>query len=156
MKKKKDSEIVEKALQENQTEEKITTKAYPVEQLSKIWFEIEPELILTENKKSIYLYGSKNLTKMLTFLKDTKVSKEDIDYWTDFQRFPVSRNTDERYEDYKIRQKFQNALIKYKKEVRAFSIMYTLQNFIDTQKSKKETEIIKEIKSQNKKAKEKL
>lgn len=133
--------------------EEPTVKSVPVEQLPNEWYNTIPALVSDAQIKAkglIYVYGSKNLTKIVTFLKATKILKSDIDYWMNNEKFPAKRNDDELYEDYKVRQKFQNALLKYRKEVSAFSIMYTLQDFIEQQKAKKADEAVNQIKEQNK------
>ena len=161
MKNKKEAVIVDTPTEASQTQEqnKPTVKSVPVEMLAKTWFETEPERVTDASLISrglYFVYGSKNLTKMITFLKTIKFTKKDMDYWMDSQKFPVSRNSDELYEDYKIRQKFQAALLKYRREVSSFAIMNTLQDFMDEQKAKKEEQEKQEIKEQNKDLKDSL
>lgn len=151
-----ESEIVETPTEDSQTKE-VTAKSYAVEELANVWNEQVPERIPNmQSQGIIYTYGAKNLTKMVMFLKAVKITKQQLDYWLDFEKFPAVRNVDEAYEDYKIRQRFQAALVKYRKEVRAFALMYTMQDFIDKQKAVKEADTKADIKEQNKELNEKI
>lgn len=106
----------------------IIAQVIAVGDLPKSWYKVDPvELKLGNN----YPFGSKNLSKMIMFLKNTKITKDQVDYWLDFNNFPASRNTNEVFEDYKIRMKFQNTLIKYRKEVRAFVMLYKMQDTME-------------------------
>jgi hypothetical protein len=62
---------------------------------------------------------SKNWAKMATFATNNNLSNKDIDYW---MALSPKRQKDENFIDYKDRQKFQNALIKY----RPFLYQYNL------------------------------
>lgn len=147
---------VSKSEEKESSNEKPTPKSYPVEDLPRIWNEQVP--IRVNNLRSndvLYEYGSKNLTKMVMFLMRVKITKDQIEHWLDSQKYPAARNADELYDDYKLRQKFQAALIKYRKEVKSFAIMHMMQDFIEKQKEEKKDEVVNEIKEQNKSLNEK-
>lgn len=59
--------------------------------------------------------GFKNYTKMMLFLKSNDFSIEDFDY---YKNLSIGREPQETYEYYKLRQNFQNALIKYRNAVK--------------------------------------
>lgn len=102
-----------------------------------IWYNTQPLLIM-----NVYKYGSKNLSKMIDFLLEAKPKKEDIDFWNNKEHFPLNRKPEENTEDYHIRRKFINALFKYRKEVRSFTVMFFIQE------AQKEAD---KLKSENKK-----
>lgn len=53
----------------------------------------------------------KNMLKMMLFAGENNLTNENIDYW---MAVKPERQSDENFTDYKVRQKFQNALVKYR------------------------------------------
>lgn len=53
----------------------------------------------------------KNMLKMMLFAGENNLTNENIDYW---MAVKPERQSDESFTDYKVRQKFQSALAKYR------------------------------------------
>lgn len=87
--------------------------------LHREWLAQEPEKVKDENGRLLgYAFGSKNFTKMKCFVNKVKLTNDAIDYW---MSFGPKRQENENYEDYKIRIKFQKALLKYREYIYSFS-----------------------------------
>lgn len=99
---------------EEQTQEIIESrKKYPVETLHRVWMETEP---LPKGPD----FGNYDLNKMARFGFLVTLNNLDIDYWMSIK---PARIEEESYEDYKIRQKFQRALLKYRPFIYDYPIM---------------------------------
>lgn len=57
------------------------------------------------------MFGSKNFTKMVLFANQFSLNNDDIDYWMGLK---PERSQEENYDGYKMRQRFQKALLKYR------------------------------------------
>lgn len=132
---KKESVIVETPTEDSKVINETMGQSYPVEQLPKIWEEIDPSELKIANT---YPFGSRNLSKMILFLRKVKLTKDQVDHWMDFKAFSPKRNENESFPDYKVRMKFQSALLHYKKEIRAFVMMYAMQELLEKNKQEKE------------------
>lgn len=86
-------------------------KTYPVEHLHTIWWETIPSATLNPIGKPTYEFGSKGFQKMIDFGVKVGLTNLDIDYWMAIR--PV-RIEGESKEDFKIRSRFQQALLKYR------------------------------------------
>lgn len=105
---------------EEQYEQHLKIRAqYPVDQLHRIWNETEPPFEIVHGTIfKRYEFGSKGLTKMICFAAETEIKNIDIDYWMAIRPARIEGET---YEDYKIRLKFQKALLKYRSTIYKYS-----------------------------------
>ncbi len=129
---------------ESPVTESETTKEEIVDTRDKClrWEEIHPK----QNPNKLYDFGSRNLTKMIMFLKDVTLTKEEFQQYLDLL---IARLESEPYEFYRIRRVFVQHLLKYRKEVRSFIMMNALQKFMDEQKAEKARKQEEELKNQN-------
>jgi len=78
-----------------------------------------PEEVKQARKAGIQLIGSLNFTKMMMFANEVQLTNDDIDY---FMAMKPQRQEDESYEDMKIRNRFSNALLKYRPHLYDYSV----------------------------------
>jgi len=83
-----------------------------------------------KNKENRYEFGSRNMTKMLLFLKENKFTKED---YTLYKNLPNHREENETYDYYKIRRKFCSFLLKYKNAVKSFIFLNAIEDLKNKQ-----------------------
>jgi hypothetical protein len=80
------------------------------QQLYLVWASINPQKDVGR-----YLYGSRNLTKMILFLEQSNFGKDNLDY---FMSLPQGRQEEELYPEYRIRRTFCQQLVKFLTTVR--------------------------------------
>lgn len=89
---------------------------------SMIWDKIKPVRII-----NIYKYGNLHMSKMVEFLLEVKPKMSDIEYWQSIENYPLARKSKEKYEDYKIRRRFINDLQRFRKEIKSFCLLFSMQ-----------------------------
>lgn len=99
---------IEQQLKEQVLEDR---QAYPVENLHRTWWETEPESKINLFGKREYALGTKGYTKMIQFASEVMLRNIDVDYW---MAIGPRRLENEPEDDYKVRMRFQNALLKYR------------------------------------------
>ena len=99
---------------------------YPTGDYPKVWNDIIPKQLVNGN----YEYGSRLFTKMINFLEQAKMTREIWNYYTTMS---PARLEDESFEDYKVRQKFQKSLIKYRSAVKSFIFLNAIEDLKNKQ-----------------------
>ena len=69
-----------------------------------------PEEVIAQVKMGL-ITMPKNMLKVILFAGENNLTNENIDYWMSIK---PERQPDENFVEYKLRQKFQNALAKYR------------------------------------------
>ena len=64
-------------------------------------------------------YGSTNFLKAMLFANEVQLNNDNIDYYVNI---PPRRQEDESYEDMRLRNKFANALLKYRAYLYDYSV----------------------------------
>ena len=70
-------------------------------------------------KSGRQLVGSFKFTKMMLFANDVNLTNDNIDY---YMNIPPRRMEDESYDDMKTRNRFANALLKYRAQLYDYSV----------------------------------
>lgn len=94
------------------------------------------DLIAPEKIMGVYEFGSKNLTKILLFIKQGEFTREDYLYFHDL---PVVRLEDEEYENYKVRRRFCQSLQKYKHQIQKMLMVNAMEKFMKSEQEKKDS-----------------
>lgn len=81
------------------------------------WWVTKPTANIIDGWKTQFEYGSKGLSKMMTFAKNYTLTNEVID---NYMSMSPKRYDNESREDYKARLKFQKALLKYRPYIYKF------------------------------------
>lgn len=103
------------------TAESPATDSIKVQDKCLLWANIiVPRVPLTK----MWPYGSKNFSRMVMFLGQSKFDRDDFNYYLSL---PVARQEGEDFEYYKTRRRFVQALIRYKTEVRRAAFMFTVE-----------------------------
>lgn len=89
--------------------------------LAEQWYETTPEYSARR-----YEFGTKNFSKMVLFLNAARPSLSELRVYMDMKPARDWENG-ETYEEYKMRQKFQNALIKYRTFVKSFTLVDSIK-----------------------------
>lgn len=93
-------------------------EAYPVHNLHWTWHETEPAVESDLLGRKTYALGSKNYTKMIQFAAEVELRNLDVDYWMSIK---PQRMEGEPSDDFKVRSRFQQALLKYRPYIYNYS-----------------------------------
>lgn len=113
----------------NNTSEKIEQ---PIGDYMQTWDTLQPERKID----GTYFYGSRNHSKMVEFLKQTYFGRDALKH---YMSFGPARAENETYPDYKVRQRFQQALAKYKHTVKQGTFVNTIELIQRKQKENEST-----------------
>lgn len=100
---------------------------YPVGELPNAWDKTIP----TPTVAGHYEYGPRLRTKMVEFLKHTVLLRPEYNHYISLG---AAREPDETYDMYKIRQRFQQALMKYRTIVKNSIFINTVEKLQNEQR----------------------
>ena len=103
-----------------------TKVEYATGEYHRAWDNTVPKKLPNGNYEYVY----RLFTKMINFLEQAKMTRE---IWNHYITMSPARLEDEHFEDYKVRQKFQKSLIKYRSAVKSFIFLNAIEDLKNKQ-----------------------